>query len=109
MSVVCDSTQARVQWISSFNGGDPQYFTVIILNSQDGTNLSYRHREKGKNEMHVTSISDLQPSVMYWFYVSAKNSYGSSFSEVTSCKTVKGKIENIGLLNLLLLFLINKH
>lgn len=34
-------------------------------------------------------VRNLQPSVTYWFYVTAKNSQGSSTSEVTSCKTVE--------------------
>lgn len=59
------------------------------MNGQDGTNHSYRLRDKGENKMHITFVSNLQPSVTYWFYVSAKNSYGSSVSEVTSCKTVQ--------------------
>lgn len=88
LDVICEETRARVQWISSFNGGEPQYFTVIILNSQDGTVLSYRLLDKGENEIHVTYIANLQPSVSYWFSVSAKNSHGSSSSNVTSCKTI---------------------
>lgn len=88
LDVICEETRARVQWISSFNGGEPQYFTVIILNSQDVTVLSYRLLDKGENEIHVTYIANLQPSVSYWFSVSAKSSHGSSSSNVTSCKTI---------------------
>lgn len=92
LNVICEETGVRFQWISSFNGGEPQYFTVITLNSQDGTVLSYRFLDKGENEIHSTYITNLQPSVTYWFSVSAKNSHGSSSSNVTSCKTkhVKG-------------------
>lgn len=90
IAVVCEITQARIQWISSFNGGDQQYFTVITLNGQDGTNFSYRLHDKGENELHAAHISYLQPSVTYWFVVSAENSYGSSPSEITRCKTVQG-------------------
>nr|XP_034316845.1 hemicentin-2-like [Crassostrea gigas] len=89
ISVVCERTQARVQWISSFNHGDPQLFTVIILNGRDGTNMSYRFHDNGENELHVAHVSNLQPSVTYWFYMSAKNSYGSSSSEVIRCNTVQ--------------------
>lgn len=88
LNVICEETGARVLWISSFNGGDPQYFTVITLNSQDGTVLSYRLLDKGENEIHSIDITNLQPSVTYWFPVSAKNSHGSSSSKVTSCKTI---------------------
>ncbi|XP_065933048.1 neural cell adhesion molecule 1 isoform X2 [Magallana gigas] len=91
IAVVCEITQARIQWISSFNGGDQQYFTVVILNFQDGTNISYRFHDKGENELHAAHISNLQPLVTYWFVVSAKNSYGSSPSEITRCKTVQEK------------------
>lgn len=90
IAVVCEITQASVQWISSFNGGDQQYFTVVILNGQDGTNISYRFHDNGKNKLHAAHISNLQPYVTYWFVVSAKNSYGSSPSEITRCKTVQG-------------------
>lgn len=31
ISVVCEIRQAKVQWISSFNGGDPQYFLLLML------------------------------------------------------------------------------
>lgn len=93
LSVVCGRTQARVHWRSSFNGGYPQLFTVIILNGQDGTNLSYRFQDNGENEIHVAHVSNLQPSVTYWFFVFAKNSYGSSSSEVIRCKTLQGLIE----------------
>lgn len=93
IEVVCEITQATVQWISSFNGGDHQNFTVIILNGLLGSRLSYLVYDKGENKIHVTYISNLQPSVTYWFYVSAKNSHGSSTSDVTSCKTEQGYIE----------------
>lgn len=91
LEVICEGKKARVQWISSFNGGDPQYFTFITLNSQDGTILSYRLLDKGENEIHSTYITNLQPSVTYWFSVSAKNSHGSSSSNITSCKTIHVK------------------
>lgn len=88
--MVCEITQASVQWISSINGGDQQYFTVVILNGQDGTNISYRFHDNGENELHTAHISNLRTSVTYWFVVSAKNSYGSSLSEITRCKTLQG-------------------
>lgn len=72
IEVICEGKKARVQWISSFNGGDPQYFTVITLNSQDGTILSYRLLDKGENEIHSTYITNLQPSVTYWFSIVSK-------------------------------------
>lgn len=90
---MCEFLQARVQWISSFDGGDPQNFTVIILNSLDGKSVSYGFHDEGENKTHVAFVSNLQPSVTYWFYVTAKNSHGSSISEITSCKTVEGNIQ----------------
>ncbi|XP_052691740.1 synaptogenesis protein syg-2-like [Crassostrea angulata] len=89
IKVTCKVTEAIVQWISSFNGGDIQNFTVITLSGHDGTNLYNGLNDKGENEIHVTYVSSLQPSVTYWFSVSAKNSHGSSFSKAISCTTAK--------------------
>nr|XP_034316836.1 synaptogenesis protein syg-2 isoform X4 [Crassostrea gigas] len=89
IKVTCKVTGAIVQWISSFNGGDTQNFTVITLSGHDGTSLYNGLNDKGENEIHVTYVSNLQPSVTYWFSVSAKNSYGSSSSKIISCITVK--------------------
>lgn len=79
-----------VQWISSFNGGSTQNFTVITLSGQDGTSFYNELNDEGENEIHVTYVSNLQPSVTYWFFVSAKNSHGSSSSKAISCTTMKG-------------------
>lgn len=89
IKVTCKVTGAIVQWISSFNGGDTQNFTVITLSGHDGTSLYNGLNDKGENEIHVTYVSNLQPSVTYWFSVSAKNSYGSSSSKIISCITEK--------------------
>ncbi|XP_034303603.2 neural cell adhesion molecule 1-like isoform X2 [Magallana gigas] len=89
IKVTCKVTGAIVQWISSFNGGDIQNFTVITLSGHDGTSLYNGLNDKGENEIHVTYVSNLQPSVTYWFSVSAKNRYGSSSSKAISCTTVK--------------------
>lgn len=93
IKVMCKFLKARIQWISSFDGGDPQKFTVMILNGLDGKSLPYRFPDEGENKTHVAFVRNLQPSVTYWFYVTAKNSQGSSTSEVTSCKTVEGNIQ----------------
>lgn len=93
IKVTCKVTGTVVQWISSFNGGDTQNFTVITLSGQDGTSLYYGLNDEGENEIHVTYVSNLQPSVTYWFSVSAKNSHGSSSSKAISCTTVKGYTE----------------
>uniref|UniRef100_A0A8W8LD40 Ig-like domain-containing protein n=1 Tax=Magallana gigas TaxID=29159 RepID=A0A8W8LD40_MAGGI len=89
IKVTCKVTEAIVQWISSFNGGDTQNFTVITLSGHDGTNLYNGLNDKGENEIHVTYVSSLQPSVTYWFSVLAKNSHGCSFSKAISCTTAK--------------------
>lgn len=89
ITVTCKETGTIDQWISSFNGGDTQNFTVITLSGQDGTSLYIGLNDKGENEIHVTYLSNLQPSVTYWFFVSAKNSHGSSLSKAISCTTVK--------------------
>lgn len=90
ITVTCKVTGAIVQWISSFNGGYTQNFTVITLSGQDGTSLYNGLNDKGENEIHVTYVSNLQPSVTYWFFVSAKNSHGSRSSKAISCTTLKG-------------------
>ncbi|XP_065933038.1 uncharacterized protein [Magallana gigas] len=89
IKVTCKVTGAIVQWISSFNGGGTQNFTVITLSGHDGTSLYNGLNDMGENEIHVTYVSNLQPSVTYWFSVSAKNRYGSSSSKAISCTTVK--------------------
>ncbi|XP_052691725.1 hemicentin-1-like [Crassostrea angulata] len=89
IKVTCKATGAIVQWISSFNGGDTQNFTVITLSGQDGNSHYYNLNDNGQNEIHATYVGSLQPSVTYWFSVSAKNSYGSISSKAMSCTTVK--------------------
>uniref|UniRef100_A0A8W8P1S0 Uncharacterized protein n=1 Tax=Magallana gigas TaxID=29159 RepID=A0A8W8P1S0_MAGGI len=90
IKVTCKVTGAMVQWISSFNGGSTQNFTVITLSGQDGTSFNNELNDEGENEIHVTYVSNLQPSVTYWFFVSAKNNHGSSSSKAISCTTLKG-------------------
>uniref|UniRef100_K1S1L6 Hemicentin-1 n=1 Tax=Magallana gigas TaxID=29159 RepID=K1S1L6_MAGGI len=89
ITVTCKVTGAIVQWISSFNGGSTQNFTVITLSGQDGTSIYLGLNDKGENEIHVTYQGNLKPSVTYCFFVSAKNSHGSSLSKAISCTTVK--------------------
>lgn len=86
---LCKVTEDIVQWISSFNGGDTQNFTVITLGGQDGTSLYIGLNDKSENKIHVTNLGNLQPSVAYWIFVSAKNGHGSSLSKANSCTTVK--------------------
>lgn len=88
IEINCEVTRARVQWTSSFNGGDPQSFTVIALNGQQSENIS----DKGENKIHETYVQNLQSSTTYVFYVSARNRHGYSLSNNISCTTLSGKI-----------------
>lgn len=83
----CEVTRAKIQWTSSFNGGDIQFFTVIALNSQQQQSKSDNISDKGENEVHSTYVQNLQPSTTYVFYVSAQNRHGLSSSEHISCTT----------------------
>ncbi|XP_065933069.1 hemicentin-1-like isoform X2 [Magallana gigas] len=87
IEIVCEETRAKVQWKSSFNGGDPQLFTVIASSGQQSNNIS----DRGENVFHSTFVQHLQPSTMYVFYVSAQNSHGIISSEKKSCTTLAEK------------------
>lgn len=86
--VYCEVTSARVQWLSSFNGGDNQQFTVFAYIGEEIASRSELVDDVGENTMHRTSIQFLRPSTMYFFYVFAKNQHGNSSSEFMSCKTL---------------------
>lgn len=94
VEIVCEVTHARVQWISSFNGGAPQLFTVIALNGQQRESWSKNISDKGENVIHSTFVQNLQPSTTYVIYVTAQNSYGFSSSEKVSCRTLESKLAN---------------
>lgn len=89
--IVCETTGAKIQWISSFNGGDVQSFTVTGMNGQYKESESYTLADKGQNKIHSTYIQNLQPQTIYMFYVSARNRHGFSSSENISCTTLTGK------------------
>lgn len=91
VEIVCEVTRARVQWRSSFNGGDPQSFTVIVLNGQQRESRSDNISDKGENVIHLTFVQNLQPSTTYVFYITAQNRHGLSSSEKVSCTTLEGK------------------
>uniref|UniRef100_A0A8W8LDI6 Fibronectin type-III domain-containing protein n=1 Tax=Magallana gigas TaxID=29159 RepID=A0A8W8LDI6_MAGGI len=86
--IVCETTGAKVQWISSFNGGDMQSFTVTTMKGQYKESESDILADKGENRIHSTYIHNLQPSTMYMFYVSARNRRGVTSSENISCTTL---------------------
>lgn len=88
IEIRCDETRARVQWTSSFNGGDTQTFTVFALNGQQSNTIP----DQGENEIHAAYVKNLQTSTTYVFYVSARNTRGFSLSNNISCTTLPGKI-----------------
>lgn len=90
IKVDCEERRATVKWKSSFNGGDSQSFKAFALDSQRIQSESVNVTDNGENEIHSTYINNLQPSVTYMFYVSAKNRHGSSLSTNISCRTFQG-------------------
>ena len=91
VETICNVKSAKIQWISSFNGGDPQIFTVHAFLEQQETSRSKLVHDGGENTLHNTQIQNLLPSTAYIFYVVAKNKHGNSSSEVNICKTLEGK------------------
>lgn len=89
---VCEVKTARVQWESSFNGGDPQSFTVVALHGNQIENKTDIISDQGKNEIHSTFVQNLQSSTTYVFSVAAHNKHGFSLSKTISCTTLEGKL-----------------
>lgn len=87
IAVFCEVTNARIQWISSFNGGDPQNFTVFASDGQQEASQSAHLPDSGENKLHEYFVQNLQPSLTYTFYISALNKHGNSSSEKKSCIT----------------------
>lgn len=87
VTLTCEVTSASVHWVSSFNGGDTQTFTVVAFNVKYGTRYSERIPDMGENTAHSNFIHNLQPSTSYSFHVSAENSHGNSSSENIICTT----------------------
>lgn len=99
VEIVCEVMRARVQWRSSFDGGDPQSFTVIVLNGQQRESRSDNISDKGENVIHSTFVQNLQPSTTYVIYVTAQNRHGLSSSEKVSCTTLEGKWASLRSIN----------
>lgn len=91
IEIVCEETRAKVQWISSFDGGYMQSFTVTPMYGQYKKSESNTISDRGENIIHSIFIQSLQPSTTYVFSVSSRNRYGSSSSENTTCTTLTGK------------------
>lgn len=98
IQVDCEETRAAVKWKSSFNGGDSQTFTAFAIDSQRKPSGSVTIYDKGENEIHSTYVNNLQPSVSYVFYVSAKNRHGSSSSANISCTTLQESSKSVPLI-----------
>lgn len=99
VEIVCEVMRARVQWRSSFDGGYPQSFTVIVLNGQQRESRSDNISDKGENVIHLTFVQNLQPSTTYVIYVTAQNRHGLSSSEKVSCTTLEGKWASLRSIN----------
>nr|XP_022345367.1 hemicentin-1-like isoform X3 [Crassostrea virginica] len=85
----CEGTGARLKWKSSFDGGAVQFFFVVALSDTYKSSRSDIIRDKGENQTHQTVVPFLRPSVLYTFYVFAKNSIGVTLSEELNCTTLK--------------------
>ncbi|XP_022287174.2 nephrin-like [Crassostrea virginica] len=92
--VICNVRSTRIQWMSSFDGGDSQTFTVYAILAQQQASRSELVDDAGENKPHSTEILNLQPSTEYIFYVVAKNKHGSSSSEKMECKTLEETYTN---------------
>lgn len=98
IEILCEVSRAKVQWTSSFNGGDPQLFTVHVLNHQFKESRSENISDKGEKKIHFAVIQNLQPSMSYLFHVTARNSHGFSSSDNISCTTLEESGENLPLI-----------
>ena len=87
---VCEETSASVEWKSSFDGGAVQSFFVAAFGDAYKSSRSDIIKDKGENQTHQAVVPFLQPSVLYTFYVFAKNSIGVTLSEELNCTTFKG-------------------
>nr|XP_022339540.1 uncharacterized protein LOC111134632 isoform X4 [Crassostrea virginica] len=86
---ICEETSARIKWESSFDGGAVQSFFVAAFGDTYKSSRSDIITDKGENQTHQAVVPFLQPSVLYTFYVFAKNSIGDTISEKVNCTTLK--------------------
>lgn len=89
----CNDNSAKIEWISSFNGGDSQTFFVLGLIGRHEVTRSEAIKDRGENQIHNTELLNLQPSTKYVFYVVAKNKHGNSSSAQIECTTLEGIFE----------------
>ena len=90
IEAICEETSARMKWKSSFNGGAMQFFFVVALSEAHQTVSSNTVRDKGENQTHQAVVPFLRPSVLYTFYVFAKNRHGVTSSDPLNCTTSNG-------------------
>ena len=100
----CNINSAKIEWISSFNGGDSQTFFVLAILDQQKVTRSEYMKDRGENEIHDTELQNLQPSTKYVFYVVAKNKHGNSSSGEIKCTTLEGMLEREYLYNIYIKF-----
>nr|XP_022323489.1 hemicentin-1-like isoform X2 [Crassostrea virginica] len=85
----CNDNSAKIEWISSFNGGDSQTFFVLGLIGRHEVTRSEAIKDRGENKIHNTDLLNLQPLTKYVFYVVAKNEHGNSSSDEIECTTLE--------------------
>ena len=90
VEMICNIKSAKIQWMSSFNGGDSQTFTVYAILARQEASRSEPVHDEGENNLHNVQLYNLQPSTKYMFYVVAKNKHGNISSEKRECKTLEG-------------------
>lgn len=90
VEIICGVQSAKIQWISAFNGGDSQTFTVYAILMQQEASRSESVHDGGENKLHNTQLYNLQPSTKYTFHVVAQNKHGNISSEKRECTTLEG-------------------
>ena len=86
----CNVNSAKIEWISTFNGGDSQTFFVFGQIGKQEVTRSEDIKDRGENKIHNTELKNLQPSTKYVFYVVATNKHGISSSDKVECTTLEG-------------------
>nr|XP_022287372.1 nephrin-like isoform X2 [Crassostrea virginica] len=89
VETICNVKSAKMQWLSSFNGGDYQSFAVYAFLARQEASRSEHVHDKGENILHSAQLYNLQPTTRYAFYVVAHNKHGNTSSEKTECITLE--------------------
>ncbi|XP_078310218.1 contactin-5-like isoform X2 [Crassostrea virginica] len=99
IEAICAETSARMKWKSSFNGGAVQFFYVVALGEPGQTSISNIVTDKGENQTHQAVVPFLRPSVLYTFYVFAKNRHGVTSSDPLNCTTSNAETQKTSDIN----------